>query len=621
VPTIDDELTRAESEIEKYSHLPYQRLPYQRPDLTCDMVMKGGISSGVVYPLTICKLATKYRFKSIGGTSAGAIAAVLAAAAEYRRREDAASPGAGFQALAAMPNEIATALPTLFQPHPDATRIFGVLNAQIDPGHTGAGRLARTAWRIAAAEKVFFLFGLLGTLVLVVPGLLIVNGLPVGGDDWGRLVVALVLPLLLALAIGLVAAAGGLARTALRLLPRLDFGLTDGATHQTGPGLTQWLAERIQQVAGLEKDGRPLTLGDLWRTPAADTEEQGSDGQRAMPAGVLRRQRDIDLQVMTTDLTLGRPFRLPFTERTFMFDEDEMSRLFPAPVVAAMKVREAHHLHPSTGRPLWHFPEPDDLPLVVMARMSLSFPGLIAAVPLYAVDRGGDGSVVRHLFSDGGISSNFPMHFFDSLLPSRPTFGIDLTPPHPHHPEKTWRPDFDAGTNPRVRVIDGVGGFAGALRDAVQNWQDNRQVAQRGYADRVVTIRLDGDEGGMNLRMPRDVVLRLVARGAEAGDKLLEFDWDTHRRVRYRIATGRLTDALEQLDHAYAAARYELLLNPERDIEGGGVTYFKSRSWRLRDWQATRQLLGLVDGWRGASWPALQSPRPSPAPGIRMAPE
>ena len=84
------------------------------------MVMKGGISSGVVYPLTVCKLATAYRLKSIGGTSAGAIAAVLAAAAEYRRREDVASPGAGFQALAEMPNEIATALPTMFQPHPDA---------------------------------------------------------------------------------------------------------------------------------------------------------------------------------------------------------------------------------------------------------------------------------------------------------------------------------------------------------------------------------------------------------------------------------------------------------------------------------------------------------------------
>ena len=161
-----------------------------------------------------------------------------------------------------------------------------------------------------------------------------------------------------------------------------------------------------------------------------------------------------------------------------------------------------------------------------------------------------------------------------------------------------------------MRVIDGVGSFAGALRDAVQNWQDNRQVAQRGYADRVVSIRMDSNEGGMNLRMPDEVVLRLVARGAEAGDKLLEFDWDTHRRVRYRIATGRLTDALEQFDHAYSAAGYELLLNPERDIVGGGVTYFKSKRWRLQ--RLAGHAAAAVPGQRVAGRP-VAGPRQPPA--------
>ena len=41
----------------------------------CDIVMKGGITSGVVYPLAAVELSTKYRFVNIGGTSAGAIAA------------------------------------------------------------------------------------------------------------------------------------------------------------------------------------------------------------------------------------------------------------------------------------------------------------------------------------------------------------------------------------------------------------------------------------------------------------------------------------------------------------------------------------------------------------------
>nr|WDS96478.1 hypothetical protein VW1_00050 [Enterobacter sp.] len=38
----------------------------------CDLVMKGGITSGVVYPLAIVEIAKAFRLRSIGGTSAGA---------------------------------------------------------------------------------------------------------------------------------------------------------------------------------------------------------------------------------------------------------------------------------------------------------------------------------------------------------------------------------------------------------------------------------------------------------------------------------------------------------------------------------------------------------------------
>lgn len=41
----------------------------------CDLVMKGGITSGIVYPLAIAEIAKAFRLRSIGGTSAGAIAA------------------------------------------------------------------------------------------------------------------------------------------------------------------------------------------------------------------------------------------------------------------------------------------------------------------------------------------------------------------------------------------------------------------------------------------------------------------------------------------------------------------------------------------------------------------
>ncbi|MNJ28190.1 hypothetical protein D3C77_227190 [compost metagenome] len=39
----------------------------------CDLIMKGGITSGVVYPLAIVEIAKAFRLRSIGGTSAGAM--------------------------------------------------------------------------------------------------------------------------------------------------------------------------------------------------------------------------------------------------------------------------------------------------------------------------------------------------------------------------------------------------------------------------------------------------------------------------------------------------------------------------------------------------------------------
>ena len=54
--------------------------PFANPAKKCDIVMKGGITSGIVYPSAVCKLAEVYRFVNVGGTSAGAIGAAATAA-------------------------------------------------------------------------------------------------------------------------------------------------------------------------------------------------------------------------------------------------------------------------------------------------------------------------------------------------------------------------------------------------------------------------------------------------------------------------------------------------------------------------------------------------------------
>jgi predicted acylesterase/phospholipase RssA len=55
------------------------------PEAVCDIVLKGGITSGIVYPLALVRLAEQFRFSSIGGSSAGAIAAAAACAAAAAR--------------------------------------------------------------------------------------------------------------------------------------------------------------------------------------------------------------------------------------------------------------------------------------------------------------------------------------------------------------------------------------------------------------------------------------------------------------------------------------------------------------------------------------------------------
>src|SRR5262245_23683818 len=101
-------------------------------DRFCDLVMKGGITSGVVYPKAIALLANEYRFKNIGGTSAGAIAAAVTAAAEYQRRQT--SSGAGFELLESLPKKLGetvspdqSKLLSLFQPQAKTRRLFTVL--------------------------------------------------------------------------------------------------------------------------------------------------------------------------------------------------------------------------------------------------------------------------------------------------------------------------------------------------------------------------------------------------------------------------------------------------------------------------------------------------------------
>jgi hypothetical protein len=360
-------------------------------------------------------------------------------------------------------------------------------------------------------------------------------------------------------------------------LPDNSYGLCSGAA---GPdALTCWLADRIDGAAGKPTD-QPLTFGDLWRAPRPPGHE-----------GAGADDRSINLEVMTTDLSHGRPRGLPFADRQFFFHPDEFRKLFPERVVAWME-RTAPALDTIDGSPdqrtgLLPLPAAEDLPVVVATRMSLSYPILISAIPLYACDfsrpanqeakrRGVAPAYEKCWFSDGGICLNFPISLFDQPVPRWPTFGINLRPFPPDLTKSATEADnvlmpknnkggilerwqrFDSDPHGRP-VADSarLAGFFGAVFDAMQNWYDNAFLPAPGYRDRIVHVCQADDEGGMNLEMPPEVIAALSERGRAAGARLCAIyappaapspdalSWDNHRWVRYRSTLAVLAEFLE----------------------------------------------------------------------------
>jgi predicted acylesterase/phospholipase RssA len=526
----------------------------------CDVVMKGGITSGIVYPLAVSELAKEYRFKNIGGTSAGAIAAVITAAAEYGRRCGNAD---AFSLVADLPQQLGSngLLVKLFQPSPKTARIFktgiAILNAKSNGKKLFAGATSLIGlWGVAAA-----LLFVLTMLLLPAVALFICRG---------RATPYIVLIALWILFWGLVVTCYFALRGSVDETAANKLGLCTGFDPRAAAGkppLTNWLHHQIQAAAGRGGDDAPLTVGDLWNAPAYDGE-------------TLKTEHTITLEVVTTSLTQGHPFTIPFKTNIFYFDEQEFRELFPSSVVDWLVLKQrplGSDRHPlvntTEGKPLRRLPLPADTPVLLAARMSLSFPILLSAIPLYAVDftlkknneapKNQPVVADRCWFSDGGISSNFPIQFFDSPLPRWPTFGIDLKAPHPDHSTEeadfVWlptRPGGGSGTQVRWNDFDqGQGlrslvGFAAAIINTMQNWRDNLQATAAGYRERIVHVSLRPDEGGLNLTMPPELLATLSKRGLVAGQKLRnDFDLCTHIWARYRLtmcSLGRYLDALRE---------------------------------------------------------------------------
>lgn len=499
----------------------------------CDLVMKGGVTSGVVYPYAVLKLAESYRFRSIGGASAGAIAAGFAAAAEFARQR---GDPEGFARFKARCDEIPERLEGLFQANGRFKPLFAAALAMVGDAKPIAKALAvaKALWR------PLVLGGAAGALIYAFLAFIPVLSQP----GWATMALALIglsASAVVGAVLGLVL---WLVQRVTRDLPRADFGLCSGLADpgETTPVLTEWLHQSLQFIAFGHGEHPPLTFGDLRQVGLK-------------PAQLKAGEVAIDLKMMTTNLSIGRPHVLPNFDLDLFYRPDEWSRLFPAAILDHM-ASVSNGSESDDGRR--RLPPADKLPVLAGVRMSLSFPILFRAVPLHMLDRSlvAEGAASaptwrRLLFSDGGITSNFPIHFFDSLLPLRPTFALSLDqrPAGVGEGERVRMPtNTSQGAFTPIKDIGSIGAFAGSILAAAKDWQDELQSTMPGQRSRVVRVQLDANEGGLNLNMPEERSRRLMQYGSQAGEVMKSFDFDRHRYARALVAYPALERLMREFE-------------------------------------------------------------------------
>jgi len=592
----------------------------------CDLIMKGGVTSGIVYPEAIYQISRVFDLKSIGGTSAGAIAAALAAAAQYRRVRAPATGEAGYDRVRTVPDVLSTdnRLFKLFTPNAATRALFNIVvdlfNPRVPRWLKVLCLVRAYAWlaAVGAAPAVLYAFA-----AVSVPSL------------WMRVVhwlVAIIIAVIGAMGAGVI----GLLWDALRKLPRNCFGLATGIADDPKDtcALGTWLTQELEATAGLEPERVPLTFGMLWQ-PGANI------GPCEVDEPPQLHTCAVNLQMVTTSLTEGRPYQFPTSTAPYYFNPDELSKFFPAHVIRWM----CDHARKTaaTANGLMPLPPIGDLPVVVATRMSLAFPILLSAVPLYAMDPSDSSKTPQRVwFSDGGLTSNFPIAMFDAPLPRWPTLALNFGAFEAQTPADGVVVASSRGPGRLLQFsqIAGVPGFLVALFNALQNWNDNMQATLPGFRDRIATIALSPDEGGLNLDMDAATVERLRERGAAAAQTLIDrfaapsvlgpgaavLSWEGHRWTRFRVEFATLNEHLARYAVAYEGAQQMRDVTYAQLIDAGDPHTIPLRSYPIGEGAAGReaaQALATATAALAGQFTAavgMQNAVPQPMPSLVIRP-
>ncbi len=328
------------------------------------------------------------------------------------------------------------------------------------------------------------------------------------------------------------------------------------------PPLVTWIADLLDDLAGLPArgglardagvdlpngtptgaGGRALTFGDLWLGRTWRTE---GDGERLRRADADHEQRVVDLQLIATDVTLGRPVRLP-PRPGWLFCASCLRVGVPdravTQLVDAPQPKDAAGRCPVHDEALRSLPAAADVPVVVAVRLAVAPAGLLSAVPLYRVGpasapeirdavgawagrestHAADTGVTTHWFCDAGADADVDL--FDSVLPRWPTLGLVVRDGavEPDDGDGPWVDVAAASTRPRPTPALAVTGVRDMVRAVL--------TARAGAADRVAAGR-QGEQGRLGVVrrgtgtatgpfLSGGEVLRLALRGHHAGREL-----------------------------------------------------------------------------------------------------
>src|SRR5204863_173930 len=201
-------------------------------------------------------------------------------------------------------------------------------------------------------------------------------------------------------------------------------------------------------------------------------------------------------------------------------------KLFPEYVVNHMVSNQPNPLDPDPNkRPLipqenlpggyYYLPNEEKLPVVVCTRMSLSFPILLSAVPLYTL--------------------------------------------------------------------------------STQAYND--------FRERIVQIRLNKDEGGLNLAMPKAIIDKVVSKGQEAGATLCkpdEFNFDHHVWVRFLVLMAQLEDQILGMQEVLKSPDFEHRLEQQLKMSldpKSRYPYWKDAPWTENVTPRVAAMLDLIKHW------------------------